>query len=122
MCNLYDDAIRFLICCGTVVLVALTTTSFGSFISAASPSVNAALAISSPILAPLMIFSGTFLNNKSIPVYFIWCKYISWLNYSNEILLINQWKDVKHIECKGNETSCFRDGNDVITFLNLDEV
>lgn len=43
-------------------MVSNVTTSFSSFISAISPSLSVAQAISSPILALLLIFSGTLLN------------------------------------------------------------
>jgi ABC-type multidrug transport system permease subunit len=64
MSNLNNDPVKFLIACGTVILVANATTSFASFISSTSSNVNAAIAVASPLLAPLMIFSGTFLKNK----------------------------------------------------------
>jgi hypothetical protein len=45
------------------------------------------------------------LLNRSVPVYFIWLKYISWFSYSNEILVVNQWKSVQNIsKCKGFES------------------
>jgi len=64
MANLNNDAIRFLICCLTVVLIANCASSFASFIAAASPSINAALTISSACTTPLFLFSGTFLNRE----------------------------------------------------------
>ena len=30
---------------------------------------------------------------RSVPVYFVWLKYISWFMYGFEALIINQWKD-----------------------------
>ena len=30
--------------------------------------------------------------NSSVPVYFVWLKYISWFMYGYEALIINQWK------------------------------
>ena len=62
MCNLNNNASRFFIFCACLVMVSNVTTSFSSFISAISPSLSVAQAISSPILALLMIFSGTLLN------------------------------------------------------------
>jgi hypothetical protein len=67
MAGLNSDIERFLICVGTIILVANCAVSFGSFLSCACPSVSAALAISGPILVPLMIFSGFFLNNATVP-------------------------------------------------------
>ena len=122
MSNLNNDPIRFMFCCLTLVLVANSAVSFGSFISASAPSVNAALALSAPILVPLMIFSGYFLNNKSIPVFFTWLKYISWLGYANEVLIVNQWDNIESIQCDRNSTCIFKTGDDVIKYLNMDKV
>ena len=30
---------------------------------------------------------------STVPVYFVWLKYISWFMYGFEALIINQWKD-----------------------------
>ena len=72
-----------------------------------------ALAFGPTLLIPLMLFGGLFLNNGTIPVknhfrysfalkeahlfqvYLNWIKYVSWFMYSNEALLINQWKGVE---------------------------
>ena len=39
----------------------------------------------------LMLFNGFFLQSDSIPVYFIWVKYLSWFYYGTECLFVNQW-------------------------------
>jgi hypothetical protein len=65
--------------------------------------------------------------NSSVPVYFIWLKYISWFYYGNEALVINQWKNVDHIGCSnvtnsnGNATACIPNGKVVIETLNFSE-
>jgi hypothetical protein len=64
MANLNNDAGRFFICCAIVILVSNIAVSFGGFISAVAPSTNVALGLSGPVLVPLMIFSGMFLNNE----------------------------------------------------------
>lgn len=74
MANLNSSIERYLICCAIVILVANSAVSFGRFLSAVSPSINVALGLSGPVLVPLMIFSGVFLNNDSVPSYFIWLK------------------------------------------------
>ncbi|WAQ93831.1 WHITE-like protein [Mya arenaria] len=57
-------------------------------VSAAANSVTTALAISPPLMIPLMMFGGFFLNSDSIPVYFIWLEYLSWFKYANEVLAV----------------------------------
>ena len=62
MTNLNNAADRFIICVIVIILVVQCSHAFGTFLSAVSPSVDIALAISGPILVPLMIFSGYLLN------------------------------------------------------------
>jgi ABC-type multidrug transport system permease subunit len=64
MSGLDEKAEKFLICCAVIVLVSNCAVSFGSFLSTVAPDVNAALALSGPLLVPLMIFSGFFLNDE----------------------------------------------------------
>lgn len=54
-----------------------------------------ALAISAPLIVPLLLFGGLFLKNDDIPVYFNWLSYLSWFKYGNELLSINQWSGIK---------------------------
>ncbi|XP_046580538.1 protein white-like [Haliotis rubra] len=132
MIGFYNEAITFLICSGVVILVANVAVSFGYLISTVAGSVNIALAIAPPLLIPFMLFGGLFLNNGSVPVYFIWLKYISWFQYANEVLSVNQWENVHSLECgpsngtlPGNGTDspqrCYRDGQDVLNYLNFTE-
>jgi ATP-binding cassette, subfamily G (WHITE), eye pigment precursor transporter len=53
-----------------------------------------ALAISAPLIIPMLLFGGFFLSNASVPVYFEWLSYLSWFKYGNEALSINQWSGV----------------------------
>lgn len=46
MSNLNSDVGKFFICAGIIILVANTSVAFGSFLSAAAPSANAALGLS----------------------------------------------------------------------------
>lgn len=67
----------------------------GYFISCLSSSLKIASALSAPMIIPLLLFGGFFLNNGSVPVYFQWLRYMSWLMYGNEALSINQWQGIK---------------------------
>ncbi|RNA38237.1 white-like isoform X1 [Brachionus plicatilis] len=122
MANLNNSADRFFICVAIIVLVVQCSLAFGCFLSAVAPSTNVALALAGPILVPLMIFSGFLLNNESIPKYFIWLRYLSWFSYSNEAILVNQWKGVKNITCAEQDMGfCFTEGEQIIKYYNIDE-
>ena len=38
------------------------------------------------------VFLHSVIIHRTVPVYFIWLKYISWFMYGFEALIINQWK------------------------------
>jgi hypothetical protein len=68
----------------------------------------------------ILVFSGFFLNNASVPVYLIWLRYISWFSYANEALVINQWDSIESIPCPDfNTTRCFQSGDEVIKYLDM---
>lgn len=81
-------------------LIANCGISFGYMISCMSSSTKMAIALSSPLILPLLLFGGFFINNNSIPIYFEVFKYISWFYYGNEALVIAQWKNVDNIICE----------------------
>lgn len=64
MSDLSREGNRFIICICMIILVAQCAVSFGTFLSAVSPNTNTALALTGPILAPFMIFSGVLLNSE----------------------------------------------------------
>ncbi|XP_031568131.1 protein white-like [Actinia tenebrosa] len=107
------------------ILAALTNVaiSYGYVISSLSPSVEGASALGPPLMLPLMLFGGFFLKDSTVPVYFIWIKYISWFRYGFELLIVNQWDSYGKIDnCSSrNQTSslCIPNGDAAIDFLGL---
>uniref|UniRef100_A0A0P6HCD3 Protein white n=1 Tax=Daphnia magna TaxID=35525 RepID=A0A0P6HCD3_9CRUS len=99
--GLNPEAERFFIACGIVILVANVATSFGYMISCLAGSTQVALAMAAPLIIPLLLFGGFFLQNGAVPIYFDWMRYISWFMYGNEALSINQWVGVRF-----NDTVC----------------
>ena len=60
------------------------------------------------------------LFSRTIPNWLIWIKYISWLYYTNEMALINQWEDVTSLECNTNSNmTCFKNGTDIINYYSF---
>ena len=47
-----------------------------------------------------MFFGGFLLQITTIPIWLEWLKYLSWFMYTNEALLINQWKGVDDIQVR----------------------
>ncbi|GAB1608807.1 protein white-like [Argonauta hians] len=121
MVGLNPDFTRFLESCAVLVLVSCIASSFGFFMSAMAGTVQNAMAIAPPLLAPLMLFGGLFMNSESIPDYFIWLKYLSWFSYATELVTVNQWEDIESIKCTNiaNVTCQYNNGTDVLKFLNF---
>ncbi|XP_078321150.1 protein white-like [Crassostrea virginica] len=120
MSGLLYDEVEFFTAVGIAALVANAAAGFGYTISAGAPSITAALALAPLLLMPLMMNGGFFLNNRTVPVYFLWLKYSSWFMYSNELMILNQWTNVDRIECNNNST-CYSNGNLVIESLGYDK-
>lgn len=86
-------------------LIANCGMSFGYMISCLAPSTKIAIALSSPLILPLLLFGGFFINNSSIPFVFDVFKYISWFYYGNEALVIVQWKGITNITCSSSNVT-----------------
>jgi hypothetical protein len=64
-----------------------------------------------------------YLFSRSIHEWLIWIKYLSWLFYSNEMALINQWEDVTSLECnQSGNTTCYRTGDDILNHYGFEKV
>lgn len=99
MAGLYQAVDNYLLLCVIIIFSANIAGSFGYMVSTAFSTVNLALAVAPAILTPLLLFGGFFLNNNTIPDWLLWVKYLSWFQFSNELISINQWKDVDIIYC-----------------------
>ncbi|CAF1021406.1 unnamed protein product, partial [Didymodactylos carnosus] len=120
MSGIKDDWRDYLLLCGVIIIVANVAASFGTLLSSLAPNTDTAIALSAPLLVPLMIFSGFYLNNASVPIYFKWLTYISWFNYANELNLIIQWRNVKNITCN-TLGPCYHSGEDILAFYKVKE-
>ncbi|KAH9524961.1 hypothetical protein Btru_028350 [Bulinus truncatus] len=138
MIGLHNSWEAFLIANGALILVATNAISLGYFVSTICGSVTVSLAVAPPLLIPFMLFGGLFVNNANIPVYFIWLEYLSWFKFSNEILMVNQWREISEIPCPNvtlpqlptNATSAgfpnfpqclFKSGQDVLEYTSFSE-
>ena len=92
------------------------------------------------ILKLFKITESLFLN-RSVPVYFVWVKYLSWIYYSNEVdfhfiyfkskcwlliltiyftvknVLVNQWDNIANISCSLKDERCLPNGTAVMDSL-----
>ena len=70
--------------------------------------------------------STLFIFFRSLPVWLSWLQYISWFKYSNEILVVNQWRNVTFDDCDHNNPdyppNCVASGEEIFAQLNFEEV
>jgi len=86
----------------------------GYFVSCIASTPQVALVISAPMIIPVLLFGGFFLQNGSVPNYLDWISYLSWFMYGNEALSINQWYGVEF-----NNTDCQYVGHNITRFTDL---
>ncbi|CAG2161870.1 unnamed protein product [Oppiella nova] len=99
------------------------------FISAINKTMMGALAMFTPMVMPMMLFGGLFLNSGNMPGWLSWIQYLSFIHYGYESLylsfihygyeslVVNQWKDIDYIPCLNNSESsgqCYANGLAVI--------
>ncbi|XP_041367140.1 protein white-like [Gigantopelta aegis] len=124
--GLHDSLQSFVMHTGVLMLVANISGAVGYFVSSVARSVSLALSVAPPLMVPLMLFGGFLISDGSIPVYFIWMKYVSWFKFANELLIIIQWKDVTHIDCPQNVSAvtgrgCYANGSSIIKDMDYNE-
>nr|QNH67910.1 ATP-binding cassette transporter subfamily G-like protein 11 [Brachionus rotundiformis]QNH67912.1 ATP-binding cassette transporter subfamily H-like protein 2 [Brachionus rotundiformis] len=110
----------------TIVLSSQVAISCGLLLSAASASIEVAISLVAPVVMPLLIFSGFFLNDTSIPKYFVWLKYISWFFYTNEACNVFLWQDETNIPCSQvsdgdvcSAAGCISTGKEILQKYNF---
>eukprot|EP00285_Hemiselmis_virescens_P018934 CAMPEP_0173384032 /NCGR_PEP_ID=MMETSP1356-20130122/6608_1 /TAXON_ID=77927 ORGANISM="Hemiselmis virescens, Strain PCC157" /NCGR_SAMPLE_ID=MMETSP1356 /ASSEMBLY_ACC=CAM_ASM_000847 /LENGTH=235 /DNA_ID=CAMNT_0014339191 /DNA_START=201 /DNA_END=908 /DNA_ORIENTATION=+ len=140
MCILYwiigyqNKAENFLVFAFINVLSLNCGNSLGICIAACFSDLRVTLIAAPPLILPLMIFSGFFINTESIPVYLDWIKYLSPINYAFRAYMKTEFVDLV-LECKddelkanpscpSNQPRCFcpvLEGEQVLKGFNLDD-
>jgi len=89
-----------------------TAQSFGIMISAASPSLPVAQALAPTITIVLMLFGGFYLNSDSIWIGFRWIEIFSFMQYTYNALMINEFTGL-NFTCTA-DTFCLETGEAVL--------
>nr|QNH67975.1 ATP-binding cassette transporter subfamily G-like protein 9 [Brachionus plicatilis] len=105
MANIRNDAGVYFSISFTFVLMIQCSMSFAYLISVSTGSIDLSTALAGPILTPLYLLAGYFLNNDSTRAYVIWIKYLSWFYYTYEILMIELWTSYDSIPCSNPFTN-----------------
>ncbi|BET03387.1 ATP-Hypothetical protein cassette sub-family G (WHITE) member 2 [Nesidiocoris tenuis] len=114
MVNLNPSYERFLWHALVQVTVANIGTSFGYFIGIITNDLSLALNCATPMIIPLILFSGFLLNIDTLWKYLSWVRYMSWFYYAMEALLVVQWDGNEYINCTRPQTTCPSNGTVVL--------
>jgi ABC-type multidrug transport system permease subunit len=94
--------------------VACTMGSIGVILGTALgiilPAVHMVTAVVPPIIMPQLLFSGFMVRPENIPIYFKPLYYISFLQYSFQIILVDQFTDLWFDDCNPFVTLCVLGG------------
>jgi len=112
--NLTDKVYQFV---NILIMVAVTASSMGYFISTLSKDTNVSLVVTNLFVLPMMLTSGFFMNNSSVPVYISWIQNINPFYYGYNALSNVVWKDVI-IDCEG-ELCLYRNGDEVLEYQDV---
>ncbi|XP_065217138.1 protein scarlet-like [Planococcus citri] len=111
----------FLVTISINVLLANISACFGTFLSLATKSSAAADGWSMVVFTLIYPFSGFTMNMRSIPVIFLWVRYIYWMSYTLESLLIVYFQGVEYIQCsKTPDVPCFKTGDEALYSMGFD--
>jgi ABC-type transport system involved in multi-copper enzyme maturation permease subunit len=132
--NLRNGMDHFFIYAGLLCLEYFVGISLGMLISALIRNVEMAPRVAPAFVILFLMFSGFFLNDESVPVYMIWLKHISFIRYTFQGLVVNEFKGAEFPEgCEFTNTTTMSGevagppprcatGDDVLDQLSFGEV
>lgn len=117
---------HFLLLCTIEMIVSLCSAALASFLLALLDNRKNLFFVWAPLSQILMIYSGIFINTRSIPFLLKWIPYISFYYHGFSLSLLSQWYNVDHISCpmkfrNDTTTRCYSDGNDVLYQFHVDK-
>jgi ATP-binding cassette subfamily G (WHITE) protein 1 len=117
MVGLQANVAKFFILEGFVILSSLVGFSFGICFACLFESLPVALMVTPIVLLPMMLFSGLFLNQGSIPAYVDWIKFITPMKWGFSAISINEYSGLTLYDSAGKAYA----GETVIQQLSLDQ-
>jgi len=124
MAGLQREPDKYFIFLAIIELTTFTGESMGLLFSAVFDNFAIANALAPLVLILFLIFSGFYINDASIPPYFVWIKWISFIRYGFQAASINEFEGLK-LYCKPKELDSsgicpYTDGQQVIDkYLNF---
>ena len=81
---------HFLTYLSVLILVSFIASAICFVVSAFAPSLQAGNLIAIVVILANILFAGFLVNKMSLPIWLSWIKFLSFLNYAFEILLVNE--------------------------------
>jgi len=100
--GLHDNVENYLLFTLFLILLTFVAHGMGMMLASIFDDPSTGLRVQMLIMLPLMLFSGFFLNNASIPVYFIWLQYVSPIKYAFSGAIISVLHDLP-LNCTTSE-------------------
>lgn len=97
--GLYNSANKFFIFLITLTLSTVISGLAGFLAGVIFDSPQKASNVIPMIIMPLTIFAGLFIPYDNLPVYWIWVWYISYFQYSIQIMMVNEFDDTLFDPC-----------------------
>jgi len=95
MIGFNDQFVRYVIYTCFLTAETFVASGIGIFLASIFDDPSTGMRVMPVILLPVMLFSGFFLNSASVPVYFLWLKYISPLYYTFSGVAYTIFSDLK---------------------------
>jgi len=118
VCGFRPQAGPFFIFVGINCLTVVTSVAMGMFIGSTSRNLVVVQAITPSLNVVFMLFGGFLLPLGSIPKWFIWLYWTSFLRYIFAALCITEFKG-RTLDCPANSQSCFHTGDDFLDAYDL---
>lgn len=117
MANLRGD---FFLFWAIIVLENLVGISMGMILSASVKNVTMAPQLAPAIVILFLIFNGSFVNEESVPVYFLWLREISFIRYAFKAAAVNEFEGAKFTCDPASAGPCIQTGDQVLAQLEFD--
>jgi len=116
MANLGGDFFLFL---SIIMLENFCGISMGMILSACFKNVTMAPQVAPAVVILFLIFNGNFVNEASVPDYFLWLKEVSFIRYAFRATAVNELKAAE-FKCHPSHEICIERGEQVLEQLGFD--
>eukprot|EP00930_Biecheleria_cincta_P058012 TRINITY_DN43878_c0_g1_i1.p1 TRINITY_DN43878_c0_g1~~TRINITY_DN43878_c0_g1_i1.p1 ORF type:complete len:652 (-),score=112.13 TRINITY_DN43878_c0_g1_i1:306-2261(-) len=118
MANLRGD---FFVFVAIIVLENLVGISMGMILSASFRNVTMAPQVAPAVVILFLIFNGSFVNEESVPAYFLWLREISFIRYAFKAAAVNEFEGAKFTCDEASAGYCITTGEQVLAQLEFND-